>query len=445
MDNLPADQVLIYVPEISPRAEYIFEFIFETILQAEIRFTTNIEEYKQSELPRINYSTTNFSSGLFIKAHSLLFEKKLEAPALELTEYRQMPMLFASSNDSFLPFDPFAMSFYLVTRYEEYLNEDTDVHDRFNDAENILVKLGLHRKPIVDQIALWIGEKISASFPQFVCREREFKFMTTIDIDNAWAFMNKSLMVSAGGFLKALSKGKFYELYQRIGVMLGLQNDPYDTYSYILKTYKGLLDHVIFFFLVADRDQFDKSISHKNKSFRQLIADLAAICQIGIHPSYSSHQKPWMFDTEKKRMENIIQKPITQSRQHFLRLRFPNTYQTAIKAGITDDFTLGFASQAGFRAGTCTAFSFFDLSHNRKTNLTIHPFQVMDVSLKNYLQLQPEQALELIVELMNEVKQVNGTFISLWHNESLGNSRQWQGWAGVFEKILEKGLILENE
>jgi hypothetical protein len=69
----------------------------------------------------------------------------------------------------------------------------------------------------------------------------------------------------------------------------------------------------------------------------------------------------------------------------------------------------------------------------------------MDVSLKNYLQLPPEQALELIVELMNEVKQVNGTFISLWHNESLGNSRQWQGWSGVFEKILEKGLILENE
>lgn len=445
MDNAPADQILIFVPEITPRVEYIFEFIFETILQSEIRITTNKEEYLNAEIPRINYSATNFSAGLFLKAHSLLFEKKLEMPGVEQIEYQQMQMLFPSSGDSFLPFDPFAMCFFLITRFEEYLNESKDAHDRFSDSENMLVKFGLHRKPIVDQIALWIGEILTESYPQFVLKNRSFKFLTTIDIDNAWAFMNKSLMVSAGGLLKAIFKGRFYEVYQRIGVITRLQKDPYDTYSYILKTYKGILDHVIFFFLIADRDQFDKSISHKNSSFRQLIADLAAICPIGIHPSYSSHEKPWLFDTEKKRMENIIQRPITKSRQHFLRLRLPNTYQTAIKLGISDDYTMGFASQAGFRAGTCTAFRFFDLSQNKTTNLTIHPFQIMDVTLKNYLQLQPDQALILIEELMNEVYLVKGTFISLWHNESLGNSRQWKGWSGVFEKILEKGLILENE
>jgi hypothetical protein len=69
----------------------------------------------------------------------------------------------------------------------------------------------------------------------------------------------------------------------------------------------------------------------------------------------------------------------------------------------------------------------------------------MDVTLKNYLHLDPQEAWQLVEELMIEVKKVNGTFISLWHNESLNDSGQWLDWRKVFEQTLEKGLILENE
>jgi hypothetical protein len=144
-------------------------------------------------------------------------------------------------------------------------------------------------------------------------------------------------------------------------------------------------------------------------------------------------------------LENIIQKPVTKSRQHFLKLKFPKTYQNLLKSGITDDYTMGFASLSGFRAGTCTTFPFFDLSHNRCTEIMIHPFQVMDVTLKNYLLLSPEKAWQQIEEIMLEVKKVNGTFISLWHNESLKDTGHWLGWRKVFEKILETGLKFKNE
>jgi hypothetical protein len=152
-----------------------------------------------------------------------------------------------------------------------------------------------------------------------------------------------------------------------------------------------------------------------------------------------------MFEKEKDRLEDIIQKPVTQSRQHYLKLKFPNTYQRLLKSGITDDYTMGFAKLAGFRAGTCTAFPFFDLSINQSTELTIHPFHVMDVTLKNHLHLNAEKAGQLIERLMSEVKKVNGTFVSLWHNESLRDSGQWTGWRKVFEQILETGTRYENE
>lgn len=438
-------KLLIFVPEITPRIKYTFEFTFHTILGVEVGYTTNQNEFIESLLPKINYSSADFSSGLFLKAHPLLFEKSISKQEIIEIESMQLRMFFPSSDDSFLPFDPFACVFYLLTRYEEYLSETSDDHERFSDSENILVKLGLHQKPVVDELAYRIAERISTQFPEFKIRNRNFKFLTTIDIDNAWAFKNKSLAVSLGAVLKAAIHGQFGELKQRFAVSLGLQKDPYDTYKYIFETYDGLADHLQFFFLIGNRSSYDKNISHKNKAFRQLISHISIQCEVGIHPSYASNHKPWKFEKEKERLEDITQKTVTQSRQHFLKLRFPHTYQNLLKSGITDDYTMGFASLAGFRAGTCTPFPFFDLSRNRNTELMIHPFQFMDVTLKNYLHLNPEKAWQLISEIMQEVKKVNGTFISLWHNESLGDSGQWADWQKVFKQMTETALTLENE
>lgn len=437
--------LLIFVREITPRVKFSFEFIFQTILGVEINFTTKPNEFETSGLPKINYSSTNFSSGLFLKAHPLLFEQSVSEQDIVTITYEDLQLFFPVSADSFLPFDPFACSFYLLTRYEEYLSENYDEHQRFSDQQNLLTRLNLHQKPVVDWLAYHVAEKISGQFPGFKIRQRSFQFLTTIDIDNAWAFKNKSLLVSLGAVTKAAFHRQWNELKERLVVFIGLQTDPYDTYRYILETYKGQLNHILFFFLIGDRNQYDKNISHKNKKFRQLISSISSVCEVGIHPSYASNHKLWLFEKEKERLEGIIQRPVTRSRQHYLKLKFPKTYQILQKSDITDDYTMGFASLAGFRAGTCTPFPFFDLSRNQYTELIIHPFQIMDVTLKNYLHLNPEKAGKLVEELMLEVKKVNGTFISLWHNESLKDSGQWLGWRKVFEQILETGLNYEHE
>lgn len=442
---MKSGNLLIFVSQITPRIEFTFEFIFQTILGLNYTLTSNKDEFLHSEDARMNYSDNRFSSGLFLKAHSVLYSKTIADQEIDEVGYQQNKLFFASSADSFLPFDPFACTFYLLTRYEEYLSESTDEHERFTDSENILVRLNLHQKPIVDQMAYWIADKLKEEFPDLTIRQREFQFLTTIDIDNAWAFKNKGPVVAAGAILKAFIHLNWRELKHRLIVFLGLQKDPYDTYKYILESYKGQLSHLLFFFLMGDRNQYDKSISFKNKSFRQLISNLSTVCELGIHPSYASNLKPWLFEKEKKRLEDILQKPVTKSRQHYLKLKFPQTYHNLLNLNIEDDYTMGFASLAGFRAGTCTAFPFFDLSKNQRTELLIHPFQVMDVTLKNYLRLNPDEAWKLIEKLMMEVKKVNGTFVSLWHNESLKNSGQWLGWRQVYEHILETGLKLTDD
>jgi hypothetical protein len=132
------------------------------------------------------------------------------------------------------------------------------------------------------------------------------------------------------------------------------------------------------------------------------------------------------------------------SRQHYLMLSFPHTYQQLQKLGIREDYSMGYAANSGFRAGTFTPFRFYDLTTECETTLVIHPFAVMDVTLRHYLKLTPDDALERIKQLIDKVRKVDGTFTSLWHNESLSEHGVWKGWRGIFEGMVEYAVKSEK-
>ncbi|MFZ9586930.1 MAG: hypothetical protein ACO29U_04960, partial [Crocinitomicaceae bacterium] len=132
------------------------------------------------------------------------------------------------------------------------------------------------------------------------------------------------------------------------------------------------------------------------------------------------------------RLNLITQKPVTKNRQHFLVLNLPTTYQSLIHQNITDDYSMGYADIAGFRAGTARSFPWFDLEKNDITNLIIHPFSYMDGTLKEYLNLEPHEAKLKIAELFKEVCLHGGQFSYIWHNETIGDYAHWNGWKDVF-------------
>ena len=143
------------------------------------------------------------------------------------------------------------------------------------------------------------------------------------------------------------------------------------------------------------------------------------------------------------RLEKITGQKPKLSRQHFLIHQFPFTYSNLIKNGIEQDYTLGYTSQYGFRAGIASPFYFYDLEKDETTNLLLYPFCSMDITPLHYYKLTPEQALEKNRELLKKVIQVNGTFISLWHNESLSGKLRWKGdWKKVYEKLIKDATYL---
>jgi hypothetical protein len=184
---------------------------------------------------------------------------------------------------------------------------------------------------------------------------------------------------------------------------------------------------------VGNGHKFDVAHAIRNKQFRPKLNKLREKAAIGLHPSYLSNLKEGEVEAEKEWLENALAENIIHSRQHFLVLKFPQTYNNLIRLGILNDYSMGWHDSAGFRAGISVPFQFYSLEKERATPLTIHPFVAMDRTLKDYMKLNPQEALQELQDLRKKVKDVGGQMVTIWHNDSVGNHGEWKGWRTVFE------------
>lgn len=429
--------LLVYTHKITPRVNYIFKTIFEDVLNSKVSFTNDISFFEQSNLPKINYSTTNIENSVYFPSVNLLFEHTIKSQHIEVfNDAHHKIGFFRTEKGSLFSFDLFAASFYLLSRYEEYLPYKADKHQRFLASESLAFKHQFLKIPIVNywinNLALFLEQK----FHNLKFAPKKFSFITTLDIDNAFAVQHKGFLRTIGGIAKASGSKK--EILQRIKVLSNNQKDPYNTFDYQNKIHAQYKINPLYFFLVGDYAKYDKNCSIKNEAFQHLIKTISINNTIGLHPSYRSNEAIDRLIMEKERLENITKKTITQSRQHYLKLKFPSTYQCLLKAKIKEDYSMGFSDENGFRAGIASPFYFYDLTNEKATTLKIIPFCVMEATFMYYKKINPAEAIEEILEIMNEVKKVNGTFVSVWHNESLSDEGIWKGWQEVYEKMMQQ-------
>jgi hypothetical protein len=431
--------ILVYAHKLTPRLKYIFKTIFCDVLKSTIEFTSDIQVFEKYESVKINYSDSELNSGIFFQATSLLFDNKIQKQEIKITDFEGNPSFFSVDEKSILPFDVFAASFYLISRYEEYFPHQKDNHGRFLAKESLAYQNNFLETPLVN---IWINKIVSTiekTHPEFNFPTRDFQYVSTIDIDNAFAYQHKGFIRTLGALGKALVKGDNFS--NRIKVLFGNSKDPYNTFDYQNKLHKKYNISPIYFFLLGDYGTNDKNISYNNKTFQKLIQSISDNNKIGIHPSYASNSNSEKITIEINRLETISKKTIKRSRQHYLKLNLPNTYNHLINNGIAEEHTMGYAELPGFRASICSPYFFYDLKKGEKTKLKIFPFSVMEATFQYYKNTTPENALKHIIELMQKVKSVNGTFISVWHNESLSDEGVWKGWKRVYEKMIKESLI----
>ncbi|MBL7934570.1 MAG: polysaccharide deacetylase family protein, partial [Bacteroidia bacterium] len=260
-------------------------------------------------------------------------------------------------------------------------------------------------------------------------------FVSTIDIDNAFAFAHKGLKRNLGGLAKDVFNLRLSQVAQRMMSHLNEEKDPYNTFKFINSLSKETQTALRYFVLIGDYSSYDKNPHYNKVGFRKLLKGLSNQHEVGLHPSYESFNHLEKIEIEKKRLEDIIEKKVISVRCHFLRIKLPETYRVFIKAGITDDYTMIYASQSGFRTGLCTPFPWFDLERNEITSLTIHPSTMMEGTLRDYNGYSVEHANATIHHLLSEVKKQGGEFVSVWHNDSFVPEQV--EWIEVYKKLLQ--------
>lgn len=429
--------MLVYSPQLSSRLKYIVCVLFQDVLKVTVDLTDDWSLFEQYEGVKINYSMRQLADELFIESHGLLIERGISDQAVQPTEWNGLPVFFQSNSQSTVPFDIFSASFYLLSRYEEYLPHILDHYDRFMAKESLAYQHGFLQKPLVN---LWLQQLvrvIQQKYPDFQPPKQSFHYCSTIDIDNAYCYLEKGLFRTLGAFARSAWHADWESCKKRWRVIRKKEADPYDTFDKQLHLQQRYKLSVIYFVLLADYGLNDKNIPVESRKFQLLIKHLADHSSVGIHPSFGSNSQSGKLAVEWTRLKDILKREVTQSRQHFLKLSFPTTYRNLLDLDIHNDYSMGYAALPGFRASICTPYHFYDLELEQSTPLLIHPFVVMDATFKYYLDYSPAQSLALIKQLADEVKAVDGTFMSLWHNETWSEHGAWKGWGSLYEQMIQ--------
>ncbi|PWH85995.1 hypothetical protein DIT68_05415 [Brumimicrobium oceani] len=400
----------------------------------EYQLLNDVKSFKDAPLPKLAYSEDRvFDEDATLYPSTILFEEEIISHLVDKTEWNGEEILSIDG----IP-DVIGSIFYVISLYDDFTNEETDEHDRNIGSKSLLYKMKWLNKLVVER---WSELFISFIETQNACtlnpKEIPFNIIPSFDIDNVYAYRLKKGWRKYMSIAKDLLKYDKFRLKERKEVLAGFKKDPYDTYEIIEGIANSGFD-VKVFWLLGEYSTYDRNVDYENENHRRLISEVNEYADVGLHPSYQSNKSRVVLRDEKARIEDILGEEISSTRQHFLKVKLPYTFEDLEKVGFTDDYSLGYADQIGFRAGIARPFTWFNLKENRPSKLRLHPISYMDGTLNEYMELNVEEAIKVVKNLKKEVRIYGGNFVALWHNETIGNNGKWKNWSRVLEETLKK-------
>ena len=431
------ENLIIFTEELTPRLEYISKFIFNEILGCKFSFTNSIEKATSISLPILNYSNIFIENSVQIFPEKLLFKTNIEPQKIEVFTQNEISIFFAN-NKSSIGFDIFAASFYLLTRYEEYLPFIDDEFGRFPHTESVAFKNNFLQQPLINVWCQHLKSALQYYFPEIIFSKKEFKYLSTYDIDMAFSYQHKGAFRNIFAGFKDLLTGKFASVTNRIQVLFFNKKDPFDCFDALEILHKKFNMQPIYFFLVGKNGKLDKNILLTKIAMQNLIKKVSENYPIGIHPSFESNFSNLIFKEELNNLENVANKKITINRQHYIRYKLPETFNLLVKNKIHQDYSLGYGSINGFRASTCTPHYWFNIIENKVKDLKLFPFCFMDANSFFEQKQNVEQTNDELLYYLKICKKYNGNFIPIWHNFILGSDKKFAGWMEMYLSFLEK-------
>lgn len=405
--------LLIYSSKITPRIIYIFKHICTNILGLEISFTTKIEEFIAHPDLKFSYGKKRLGNELFIQNVDLLLEQGLGDIEIKVQQWEETKCFFGVSENSDVPFDIFAASFYLLTRYEEYLPHVKDDFGRFPASESLAYQEDFLHSPVVDIWAYKFKKVLANKFLDVDFKRRNYEAVTIITVSHVFNFKNKGFLRTIMGTFIDLGKLNFSKVSDRFKVLLRIKKDPYNVFDDLIQLIKQYKIKLVFMFQLSDFNIYDRNINHNRLNYKSIIKYVADYATVGLRLGYFAVKELKVLKVEKKRFENIIHGPLQNVLNSRYNLLLPEHYSFLNELEVTNDYSMGYPETIGFRAGTSTPYLFYDINMEITTPLRIHPYifhsQVCHTKTAEEIRHQ-------ISVVLRELKLVQAPFVSIFKN-----------------------------
>lgn len=332
--------------------------------------------------------------------------KDLIVPELKKPEVEQ-----PRKDKSIIRTDIVYAAFFFTSRAEELLVSKRDEHGRFAARFSMLSEKSRLQIPRLDEYGRLILKQLNLPLP-----EAGFGHIyLTHDIDSITQY--RHLRGALGGIRRGETKAVW-------AALRNIHNDPQYTFPWLLEQdAKVKKAEPIYFVKRTPGKGYDyPQYNLRGRDFKELKHMLRHNnVYLGVHGSYYGSIPPIEYSK--------------MFRAHYLRCDIDRMQRLA-DAGYTDDFTMGFADQAGFRLQTSRAVRWINPKTMRLTHLTLHPLIVMDNTLSqpNYMNLTEDEAYFLCERLIDKVRLHHGDLCLLWHNSNINDTTYHRS---LYEKVID--------
>lgn len=427
--------LLIYVKKETSRISYIFKHICQRILGLNISFTTSLEEFISFPGAKVSYGRKPLGNELFFQSSGLLEQQGIESQEVVVKRWGDTIGFFSVTEASGLPFDIFSASFYLLTRYEEYLPHVKDDMGRFTPVESLAFQGGFLHQPVVDIWAYKFKKVLLEAFPGLKLKHRKMNIHPIVQVRAPFDYRNKGVFRTAVGYLADLFKGKFRRVKERSQVLLGLKRDPANTFKWIVNIAARSNFKMTFFFMLGEALSFTESLNTHRLKFKLMLKYVSDYQDVGLIFSYESLSNIEILKTEKRRMEEITNRQLHKSMNAEHLVKLPEMYRNLIELELEQDYTMAFPDMPGFRAGTCTPYLFYDIDFEVKTPLIIHPIAFLTKAFNERFKSDREKQINSYIA---EVERVGGTLSIVFSNNDFSQIPENEVWRKLFSETLSK-------
>ena len=337
--------------------------------------------------------------------------------------------------------DIFATLFFMLTRWEEYVDKTRDEHNRFPHTASLAYKEGFLNRPIVNEYIEFFWNLLIELGYKKKRKLKKFSMLLTHDVDEIQRYPNfKKVIMGMGGdilYRKSLSL-PFKTLYDYTLVSMNRRKDPYDSFDEIMdiSDFFEIKSH-FFFMSGGTTTKYDNRYTIDNPRVKQIIEKIKKRGHfIGLHPSYNAYNDAEQFKIENKALEKINEAPIISGREHYLRFEVPKTWQLWEDNKFEWCSNLAYPKSAGFRTGSCYSYTPYNILSQKQLKIKERPLIMMEVTFAEASK-DVKKFNKMVDYYLNIIKKYNGEFVLLWHNASFKEA-SLRPYISSYSKTLQK-------